>query len=51
MDETIKKLKTKKGYSRGNKDIQIFYYADDVVLFADGEDDLQLSLYLFSMAT
>lgn len=49
MDEIIKKVKTKKGYPMGNKELKILRYADYAVLFAESEDDLQWLLYQFNI--
>ena len=47
MNEIIKEVRTKDGYKMGRKDLNIIRYADDVVLMADNEDDLQRLLYSF----
>lgn len=48
MDEIIKKVRRLKGYKMGNENISILCYADDAVLIAENEDDLQRLLYLFN---
>lgn len=46
MDEVIKDLKSAKiGYAMGDHTFQVVAYADDVVLMAENEDDLQRLLY------
>lgn len=41
MDEIIKKIKEKKGYVIGDTETQIMCYADDAIIMAKSEDDLQ----------
>jgi hypothetical protein len=43
MDEIIKKIKTrrKRGYRMGGKELKIIGYADDAIITAETEDDLQ----------
>lgn len=48
LDEIIKQTKTKRGYGMGNERIQILCYADDTVLIAENEDDLQRLLHIFN---
>lgn len=48
MDEIINSVKNLKGYKMGNNEIKIACYADDVVLFAEEEDDLQRLLFQFN---
>lgn len=48
MDEILEKIKTVgRGYKMGTREIKLICYADDVVLIADNEDDLQRMLYRF----
>lgn len=49
LDEIIKQVKTKRGYRMGNREIQILCYADDTVLIAEDEDDLQRLLHQFNI--
>lgn len=44
MDEVIKKLRTLRGYKMRGKTIHILCNADDAVLVAEIEDDLQPSV-------
>lgn len=48
MDEIIRKVKTGRGYRMGDQEFTILCYADDAVLFAESEDDLQRNLQLFN---
>ena len=48
MDEIIKLVRKLKGYKMGNKEVRILCYADDVVLVAESEDDLQRLLHQFN---
>lgn len=48
MDEIIKNVKNRKGYKMGNKELKIICYADDAVLLAESEDDLQRLLHVFN---
>lgn len=48
MDEIIKQVRHLKGYKMGNRNITILCYADDAVLVAENEDDLQRLLYRFN---
>lgn len=41
MDEIIKSVKNMCGYKMGKKNFNILYFADDAILIADNEDDLQ----------
>lgn len=49
MDEVIKKVKLSRGYRLGDKEVKILCYADDAVLFAENEDDLQRLLHTFNV--
>lgn len=52
MDEVIQTIKNLNiGYSMGGRTTNIICYADDAVLLADNEDDLQRLLYKFSLST
>lgn len=42
MDEIIKKVRDKRSYKMDGQEIKILCYADDVVLFAENENDLQI---------
>lgn len=48
MDEVIRSVRTLKGYRMGNREIAILCYADDAVLVAESEDDLQRLLHRFN---
>lgn len=48
MDEIIKQVRRLRGYRMGNRNITILCYADDAVLVAENEDDLQRLLYCFN---
>ena len=47
MDEIIKQVRKHKGYKMGDREIKILCYADDAVLIAEDEDDLQRLLFQF----
>ncbi|KAI4486268.1 hypothetical protein M0802_012412 [Mischocyttarus mexicanus] len=49
MDKLIESVKPMNGYKMGNKDFNILCYADDVVLVASSEDNLQGLLYKFNI--
>jgi hypothetical protein len=49
MNEIIKNIKDKKGYRMSNEEISIICYADDAVLIADREDNLQRLLHQFML--
>lgn len=49
LDEIIKQVKTRRGYRMGNKEIQILCYADDTILIAENEDDLQRLMHQFNI--
>ena len=49
MDEIIKKVSKLRGYKMGEKKINILCYADDAVLVAENEDDLQRLLHQFNL--
>lgn len=49
MEEIIKRVNTGKGYEMGQQEIKIVCYADDAVLLANNEDDLQRLLHLFNV--
>ncbi|XP_030766597.1 uncharacterized protein LOC115890494, partial [Sitophilus oryzae] len=49
MDEIIKQVRHLNGYKMGDRNITILCYADDAVLFAENEDDLQRLVYLFNL--
>jgi hypothetical protein len=51
MNEIIKDIKNKKGYRMENKEINIICYADDAVLIADNDDNLQRLLYQFLLSS
>lgn len=51
MDKLIDSIKTMKGYTMSNNQINIVGYADDVVLIAESEDDLQRLLHKFVMTS
>lgn len=48
MDEVIKSVRSERGYRMGNQQIGILCYADDAVLIAESEDDLQRMLHKFN---
>lgn len=48
MDEIIRNVRLLKGYSMGDQEITILCYADDAVLVAENEDDLQRLLHRFN---
>lgn len=48
MDEIVKKVKTKRGYPMGDNTISVVCYADDAILLARSEDDLQRILHEFN---
>ena len=48
MDEIIKKVSKLRGYKMGEKKINILCYADDAVLVAEDENDLQRLLHQFN---
>ena len=50
MDEILKQVHKLKGYKMGSKEVKILCYADDAVLVAESEDDLQRLLYQFNKA-
>jgi len=47
IDEIIRQVR-RKGYQIGDRKIKLLYYADDAVLMAEKEDDLQKLLYTFN---
>ncbi|GJQ83616.1 hypothetical protein Trydic_g2948 [Trypoxylus dichotomus] len=48
MDKLINSLKeVARGYKMGQESMKTLYYADDAILMADNEDDLQRLLYHF----
>jgi hypothetical protein len=47
MNDIIKNSKDKKGYRMGNKEVNIIFYADDAVLIAGREENLQRLLHQF----
>lgn len=47
MDDIIEELKTTKGYKLTTGEIKIICYADDAVIMAESEDDLQRLLFKF----
>jgi hypothetical protein len=48
MNEIIKGIKGMRGYRTGESMINLVVYADDVVLIAENEDDLQRMLFKFN---
>lgn len=50
MDEIIHEVKKQEGYRMGAHKITIICYADDAILIADNEDDLQRQLQAFNIA-
>jgi hypothetical protein len=48
MNEIIKSIKGVRGYRTGDSLINLVVYADDVVLIAENEDDLQRMLFKFN---
>lgn len=49
LDQIVNKVKTiGKGYKMGQKEIKILCYADDTVLIAENEEDLQRMLHKFN---
>ena len=48
MDEIIGNVRLLKGYSMGDQEITILCYADDAVLVAENENDLQRLLHRFN---
>lgn len=48
MDEILKKMRNMDGYKMDNRNIVVLCYADDVVLIAENEDDLQRLLQQFN---
>lgn len=40
MDEIIERVRKRRGYRMGGKEIQIICYADDAMLVVENEDDL-----------
>ena len=51
MDELIIQVRKLKGYKMGDREIKILCYADDVVLIAESEDELQRLLHQFNTTT
>lgn len=49
MDKIIDSIRTKPGYRIGRQNINIVCYADDAVLVADSEDNLQRLLHQFTI--
>jgi hypothetical protein len=49
MNEIIKSIKCMIGYRMGESMINLVVYADDVVLIAENEDDLQRMLFKFNV--
>lgn len=49
MDKIITSLQGLNGFKMGHTDMRILCYADDAVLMAESEDDLQRLLYRFNM--
>ena len=50
MNEIIKEVRTGHGYKMGDNELNMVCYADDVVLMANTEDDLQRLLYRFHLS-
>lgn len=50
MNKLIDAVRFKRGYRLGNSNINIICYADDAVLVASSEDDLQRMLHSFNLA-
>ena len=48
MDEIIKAVRVLRGYKMGDRNVNILCYADDAVLLAESEDDLQRLLHRFN---
>lgn len=48
MDEIIKKVRVGRGYRMGNEEVTIICYADDAMICAENEDDLQRLLNIFN---
>jgi len=48
MDEIIKQTRAMAGYRMGTKEVKVVCYADDAVLFANSEDNLQRLLFNFT---
>ena len=48
MDELIIQVRKLKGYKMGDREIKILCYADDAVLIAESEDELQRLLHQFN---
>lgn len=49
MDKLIRAVRPRRGYTLRNRNINIICYADDAVLIADSEDELQRILHTFNM--
>ena len=47
MNEIIKKVRLSNGYHLGDTEIKILCYADDAVIIAEDENDLQRLLHTF----
>ena len=50
MDKIVSYMKHLQGYRMGSEEINIVWYADDIALIADTEDDLQRLLYNFQLS-
>lgn len=50
IDEVINKVTSKRGYRMGQKQISIVCYADDAMIAANSEDELQILLHTFNQA-
>ncbi|XP_060524527.1 uncharacterized protein LOC132700944 [Cylas formicarius] len=48
MDEVIKKVRLGRGYRMGSDEVTIICYADDAMICAENEDDLQRLLNIFN---
>lgn len=47
MNEINEKVRKEKGYKIENKEIKIPCYADDAILFAESEHDLERNLFVY----
>jgi hypothetical protein len=48
INEIIKSIKRMRGYRMGESMINLVVYADDIVLIAENEDDLQRMIFKFN---
>lgn len=49
MDKLIRSVRPRRGYMMGNRSVNVICYADDAVLVADSEDELQRILHVFNL--